>query len=63
MIKIVIYILLYIFSFCYNSFLARGEYSFTYSGLKNCCNVWGFWTEGGVAPGGMGIMLNAGGVK
>jgi superfamily II DNA helicase RecQ len=34
-----------------------------YSGLKNRCNVWRFQTGGGVAPGGMGIMLSAGGVK
>ena len=35
----------------------------TYSGLKNRCNVWRFRTGGGVAPGGVGIMLSAGGVK
>ena len=34
-----------------------------YSGLKNCCNVWRFRTGGGVAPGGVGIMLSAGRVK
>ena len=32
----------------------------TYSGLGNCCNVWGFWTGGGVALGGVGISLSAG---
>ena len=30
-----------------------------YSGLQNRCNVWEFWTAGGVAPVGVEIMLSA----
>ena len=39
--------------------LSQGVFE-TYSGLQNCCNVWGFWTGGDVAPGGVGITLSAG---
>ena len=31
---------------------------YTYSGLGHLSNVWDFWTEGGVAPEGVGLALS-----
>jgi hypothetical protein len=34
------------------------EMTGTYSGLKNHCNVWGFWKTCDVAPDSIEIMLS-----